>query len=77
MKKVTISVSTDLCTDQRVHKVATTLQAMGFDVLLIGRLLPGSMPILRKYKYKRMRMLFHSEIWFYMEYNIRLLLSFY
>ncbi len=75
MKKVTISVSSDLSTDQRVHKVATTLQAMGFDVLLIGRLLPGSMPILRKYKYKRMRMLFHSEIWFYMEYNIRLLFS--
>ena len=73
MKKVTISVSSDLCTDQRVHKVATTLQSMGFDVLLIGRLLPGSMPIVRKYRYKRMKMLFHSEIWFYMEYNIRLL----
>ena len=63
-----------MCTDQRVHKTAITLLEMGFDVLLVGRKLPDSLPIDRPYKTKRMRLIFKTEVWFYMEYNIRLFL---
>ncbi|MEE2700392.1 MAG: glycosyltransferase [Bacteroidota bacterium] len=72
MKRIIISVTSDLCTDQRVHKVATTLSEMGFDILLVGRKLPDSSLIERKYKTKRFKLLFNEEVWFYMEYNIRL-----
>jgi glycosyltransferase involved in cell wall biosynthesis len=72
LKRIIISVTSDLCTDQRVHKTATTLHEMGFDVLLLGRMLPDSLPIERAYKHKRFCLLFNTEFWFYMEYNIRL-----
>ncbi len=72
MKRIIISVTSDLCTDQRVHKVATTLSEMGFDVLLLGRQLPDSSPIERNYRTKRFKLFFNEEVWFYMEYNIRL-----
>lgn len=72
MKRIIISVTSDLCTDQRVHKIATTLQEMGFDVMLLGRKLPSSLAVKRNYKTKRFCLLFNTEIWFYMEYNIRL-----
>ena len=72
MKRIIISVTSDLCTDQRVHKVATTLSEMGFDVLLLGRQLADSLPVERNYKTKRLKLFFNQEVWFYMEYNIRL-----
>jgi len=72
LKRIIISVTSDLYTDQRVHKTAITLQEMGFDVLLVGRKLHSSLPIKRSYKTKRMRLIFKTEVWFYMEYNIRL-----
>jgi len=55
-----------------VHKVATTLSEMGFDVLLLGRNLKDSFPVEREYKIKRFNLIFETEVWFYMEYNIRL-----
>ena len=72
MKRIIISVTSDLCTDQRVHKTAITLQQMGFEVLLLGRMLHDSLPIERTYKYKRLSLIFKKEVWFYIEYNIRL-----
>ena len=71
-KKIILSVTNDLVTDQRVHKVATTLQNNGYDVTLIGRKLDGSLPINREYKTKRFRLFFNKKIWFYAEYNLRL-----
>lgn len=47
---------------------------MGFQVLLIGRLLPGSLPLERKYKTKRIRLFFRKGPIFYAEYNLRLFL---
>lgn len=47
----------------------------GFDVLLIGRKLPQSLPINRSYKTYRMRLLFTRTFFFYAEFNIRLFIK--
>ena len=70
--KVTVSVTNDLVTDQRVHKVCTTLKQNGYKVKLVGRELRNSKPIERPYTTERMRLLFNKKIFFYAEFNIRL-----
>ncbi|MBA4408126.1 MAG: glycosyl transferase group 1 [Odoribacter sp.] len=62
----------DLVTDNRVHKVAESLQKMGFEPELVGRLLPESQPVTREYKIHRMKLLFRKGAMFYAEYNLRL-----
>ncbi len=58
-----------------MDKVCRTLSGMGFDVLLVGRWLPGCLPLNdRPYKTHRMRLLFRHGPLFYAEYNFRLLL---
>ena len=72
MKKVSLSVINDLVTDNRVHKVAVSLQKMGFEPVLIGRILPESDRIERTYSTHRMKLLFRKGFLFYLEYNLRL-----
>ncbi len=72
MKRIIISVTNDLTTDQRVYKVSKTLQELGFNILLIGRKLPTSLPLKRPYDTYRMRLLFNNGFLFYAEYNLRL-----
>ncbi|MFK5879480.1 MAG: glycosyltransferase [Flavobacteriaceae bacterium] len=72
MKRIVVSVTNDLVTDQRVYKVCKSLQKLDFDILLIGRQLKNSPPINRPYKTYRMRLLFNKGILFYTEYSIRL-----
>lgn len=74
-KRIIVSVTNDLVADNRVHKVCSTLCKMGFDVLLIGRNLPGSPEVGdRKYSTKRMWLLFQKGPLFYACFNFRLFL---
>ena len=59
-------------TDNRVHKVAVSLQKMGFEPILVGRLLPESDSVGRDYGTHRMKLLFRKGPFFYLEYNLRL-----
>ncbi|MEA3451752.1 MAG: glycosyltransferase, partial [Bacteroidota bacterium] len=72
MKRIIISVTNDLLSDNRVHKVATSLINNGFDVILIGRRFSDSQNINRKYKIKRFKLIFNKNALFYAEYNLRL-----
>jgi glycosyltransferase involved in cell wall biosynthesis len=74
-KRIIVSVTNDLVADNRVHKVCTSLVKMGFDVLLVGRKLPQSLPVSgRNYSTKRFRLLFKKGPLFYACFNFRLFL---
>ncbi len=71
--RIIICVTNDLTTDQRVHRVACTLQEkLGYDVLLTGRRFHSSAPVERTYKTHRFRMFFNRGSLFYAFFNIRL-----
>jgi glycosyltransferase involved in cell wall biosynthesis len=73
VQRVVISVTNDLVTDQRVSKVADYLLKHGYDVFIIGRKLNNSLDLTgKRFKTKRMRLLFNKGPLFYAEYNIRL-----
>lgn len=72
MPRALVAVTNDLATDQRVHRTCSVLGELGYEVLLIGRILPGSLPLERSYAIRRMRLLFNKGPLFYAEYNLRL-----
>lgn len=75
MKRVIVSVTNDLVTDNRVHRVCSTLLSAGYDVILTGRKLSYSASVKRNYSTRRMRLVFNKGPLFYAEYNIRLFFS--
>jgi len=74
-KKIYLAVTNDLVTDNRVHKIATTLLKSGANLTLIGRIKEKNPPAInRQYKTKRFKLIFKQGPCFYLEYNIRLLI---
>jgi glycosyltransferase involved in cell wall biosynthesis len=72
-KRIIVSVTNDLCTDNRVRKVCEFLTAHNFEVTLVGRKLKGSLALDNlPYKTKRFNMLFKKGASFYGFYNLRL-----
>lgn len=72
-QKVIVSVSSDLVTDNRVHRTCSVLQDLGMDVLLIGRKKKSSPELnQRTYRTKRLRLIFEKGPLFYAELNLRL-----
>jgi glycosyltransferase involved in cell wall biosynthesis len=75
-KRVLMTVSSDLATDNRVDRSCTLLTELGYNVFLIGRVKKDSpeMPQ-RSYGYKRMKLLFEKGALFYAVLNFRLFIE--
>jgi len=72
--KIFCTVTNDLSQDQRMIRICSTLQRAGYEVHLIGRLLPGSLPLAAQpFQQHRLFCYFRKGKWFYLEYNLRLL----
>lgn len=72
MKKVAVTVTNDLVTDQRVLRSIGVLRALGFEVHFIGRKLPGSLPADFPFAHTRFSLWFNKGFLFYANYNLRL-----
>jgi hypothetical protein len=73
--RIIVSVTNDLYTDQRVHKVCMYLHEHNWDVLLVGRRRKTSKDLdHRPYATHRMRLLFEKGALFYAAFNFRLFL---
>lgn len=74
MSTITCTVTNDLSQDQRMIRICSTLQAAGYQVTLVGRQLPHSLPLVdHPFRQHRLRCRFHAGKLFYLEYNLRLL----
>jgi len=68
-----LTVTNDLTYDQRMARVCGSLAAAGYNVVLVGRKMPGSRPLKDTfYKQQRLHCWFQKGKMFYIEYNIRL-----
>lgn len=75
MKRISLAVTTDLNHDQRMQRIALSLQQAGYQVSLIGRVKKSSRPLpATAYRSKRLRTLFEQGFLFYAFFNIRLFL---
>ena len=74
-KRIIFTVTNDLRYDQRMLRICTTLSAAGYEVALVGRHLPSSIPLQpQPYQQIRLKHLFFTAgKLFYIEYNLRLL----
>ncbi len=71
--KIVLSVSNDLFSDQRVHKVCSSLNYAGYEVELLGRFIKGrSREVKRNYSTKRFKLWFNKGPLFYINLNLRL-----
>jgi len=74
LKALTFTVTNDITYDQRMQRICSTLANAGYNVTLIGRKLPSSLPLRsQSYKQNRLACFFSKGKWMYIEYNLRLL----
>lgn len=74
-RRIAVSVSNDLSTDQRVRKQCQSMHDAGYEVMLLGRQLPDSPDCVRPYQVKRFKLFFNKKAAFYAELNLRLFLN--
>lgn len=73
MNRIYFTVTNDLSYDQRMNRICSSLANAGYAVILVGRKLPGSIPLVKKkYQQKRLYCFFNKGRLFYAEYNLRL-----
>ena len=72
--KITVTVSNDIVTDQRMERICSSMVAIGYEVEIVGRRLPNSFPLgIKEYKQSRLKLLFTKGPLFYAALNFRLL----
>ena len=71
-RKIFISTSNDISTDNRVNKVAVLLEDLGYEVEWIGREMKDSVALHRSYRARRMKLCNSKGGLFYAEFQIRL-----
>ena len=72
-KKITVSVISELTTDQRVIRICNTLHRMGFEVCVIARAFKDSLPLADyPFKAERIKCFFRRGFLQYAEFNTRL-----
>lgn len=74
-RKIFLSTTNDISTDNRVHKVAMLLLELGYEVEWYGRELAHSTALERPYKTRRMKLWFTKGGLFYAEFQLRLLVQ--
>lgn len=75
MIKIVLSVTNDIVTDNRVHKIASTLCSNGYQVTIAGCKSKTSGNLFNRiYKTRRFKLWFKKSFLFYANYNIRLFL---
>lgn len=73
MKRIVLTVTTDLSFDQRMQRIAAALAEGGYDVWLVGRALPDSPPLQpAPWHQVRLSCRHHKGKLFYLEYNRKL-----
>jgi glycosyltransferase involved in cell wall biosynthesis len=73
LKKIYFTVTNDLSFDQRMHRICSALAAHGYEVTLVGRKLPASLPLKEQpFHQRRLPCWFKRGKAFYAEYNLRL-----
>lgn len=74
-RRAIATVINDLYSDQRVDKTCRELIRAGYELTLVGRMLPWSPPMdERPYFTRRLSMIFRSGVLMYLEFQIRLFL---
>lgn len=73
-RKILIAANSDLCFDQRLQRIASTLVDAGYTVTLLGRSFPQSPPLaVEKFDQRRVSLWFQKGKLAYAELNFRLL----
>ena len=72
-KTICFTVTNSLSYDQRMQRICSSLARAGYNVILVGRKMPGSIPLTsQSFSQKRLAVWFQRGKLFYIEYNIRL-----
>lgn len=80
MQSIVFTVTNDISYDQRMHRICSSLAAMGYQVRIIGVQRPGSIPLPipplynASYQQQRLNCYFQRGPFFYLEFNIKLLI---